>query len=171
MPIKPFKNLLKNLKLLFWVEISSSQLANLLLGKLSADLRSKVDKLQMNDNYKEIKAYLIEKYGGIDRIVNDILLRLSKRKKSVYSTKKEKHNFFADYMISISRLDKLCRFPLVYLDRLDSILYSFSSLSTLINILPDDDRAQMQREPASRRLDCIILVDLTRLYALRKSVY
>ena len=58
----------------------------------------------MSDNYKMMKNWLIENYGGPSRIVSDILRDLLKKGKPLNNNRKQKFSFFSAITGAIQRL-------------------------------------------------------------------
>ena len=83
-----------------------------------------------------MKKWLINNYGGLSRIVGDIINDLSKKSIPIKGSQKEKFVFYSALTGAIQRLKRLSR--VIYIDRseLDACLLSCSTLSSLVRLLP-----------------------------------
>ena len=88
-------------------------------------------------------------------------------RKSNYSNKKEKYQFYAELMRAVSRIDKLVKIPNINVNSLESLLYSRNTLKSLIGLLPDDDSDQLRREMASKKMDWSNPQGIAKLLTLR----
>ena len=70
---------------------TNSQRAHLLHKLPSEEIKTKVD---VAENRSKIKAKLIIDYGSADRIVSDILVGLSNKKRPAIGNKKERFQFY-----------------------------------------------------------------------------
>ena len=63
----------------------------------------------MSESYSVIKTQLISNYGSIDRIVSDIMVGLTAKKRPAPGSKRDRYQFYVDLTKAVSRLDKLCK--------------------------------------------------------------
>ena len=93
-----------------------AQKANRIFNKhLSEEIKLKV--INISDNYAEMKAWLIQTYGGPSRIVNDIISNLALKPKPLASSKREKYMFYSAITGAIQRLERLSRVN--YIDKIE----------------------------------------------------
>ena len=123
-----------------------------LLGKLlSEDIKSKI--IDFSDNFSAIRKWLINKYGGADRVVGDILEGIKQIQKPSPTSKKERYAFYADLTCALSRLDKLTKVTGIDLNNLSTTLYSQNTLYALIELLPEKDRNKVRSKLTDNNLD------------------
>ena len=92
-------------------------------------------------------------FGSSGRIIGDVLSDLKSGPKPSHDDVKAKYNFYSNLGKSIARLDKLVRVPSIDIDDLESALYSSSTLTDLINLLPPNDLNQIRRQMVKKKLD------------------
>ena len=83
-----------------------------------------------------IKTQLISDYESADRKVSDIVLGLTARKHPTPGSKRDRYQFYVDLTKAVSRLDKLCKVQELDLEKLAEVLYSWSTIHSLISLLP-----------------------------------
>ena len=71
---------------------TNGQKAHLLRKLLFEEIKTKIN--TVSESYSKIKALLIADYGGVDRIVTDILVGLTSKKRPAPGNKKERYQFF-----------------------------------------------------------------------------
>ena len=85
---------------------NSIQKVNRLYNKhLSEEIKSHI--INISDNYSLMKTRLITNYGGLSRIVGDIINNLSRKSKPVGGNRKEKFVFYSAITGAIQRLERL----------------------------------------------------------------
>ena len=88
---------------------NSVQKANRMYNRhLSKEIKSKL--INMSDSYAEIKQWLIMNYGGVSRIINDVINDLSRKNKPASTNSQGKFTFYAcisGALQSIERLSKV----------------------------------------------------------------
>ena len=110
---------------------------------LSGPLRTKhIDK---SDDYSKLRDALITDFGRSDRIVNDMLAGLMKKRKPAGNNTKERLGYFSDILSALQRIQKLRTGNQIDCKRLDECLYSRGTLSTLMSLLPDGDLEEFIR--------------------------
>lgn len=130
---------------------TSKQRAHLLGKLLSEDIKSKI--IDFSDNFSATRKWLINKYGGADRVVGDILEGIKQIQKPSPTSKKERYAFYADLTCALSRLDKLAKVPGIDLNNLSTTLYSLNTLYVLIELLPEKDRNKVRSKLTDNNLD------------------
>ena len=128
----------------------------------------------MSDNYKMMKTWLIETYGGPSRIVGDIVGDLLKKGKPCNNIK-QKFSFFSAITGAIQRLERLARVSYINGTELEACLLSRSTLSGLISLLPSVEHDLWVREMTLAQLDFRNLEGLDtfnffkRIYIIEKN--
>ena len=85
---------------------NSVQKANRLYNRhLSEEIKSKL--IDKSDSYAEMKQWLILNYGGVSRIINDIISDLSRRSKPAPTNSQAKFSFYARITGAMQRLERL----------------------------------------------------------------
>ena len=130
---------------------SKQRAAQIYNRHLSEDIKSRT--LDCSDNFSELKKWLIKEFGSPSRIIGDVIADLKSRSKPPHDDVKAKYNFYSNLGKSFARLDKLVRVPSIDIDDLESALYSRSTLTDLINLLPPDDLNQIRRQMVKKKLD------------------
>ena len=133
---------------------------------LTEDIKAK--SLNISDDYQKLKAWLFKEYGSPYTIVSDIILGLAANPKPSHNNDKQNYEFYADITLGIARLDRLARVPNVDIDKLDNILYSRNTLSSLFKILPTEDSKSFNHHMELKRLK--ILKELEPLPFLKNYV-
>ena len=83
---------------------NSVQKANRLYNRhLSKEIKSKL--INMSDFYVEMKQWLISNYGGVSRIINDVISDLSRRSKPASTNSQGKFTFYAHISGALQRLE------------------------------------------------------------------
>ena len=118
---------------------------------LSEDIKSRT--LDCSDNFIELKKWLIKEFGAPSRIIGDIITDLKSKPSPSNDSPKSRYIFYSNFGKSVARLDKLIRVSSIDVDELDSALYSRSTLSDLINILPPEDLNHLRRQMVKKKLD------------------
>jgi len=124
---------------------SRQRAAQLYNRHLSEDIKSRT--LDCSDNFLEIKKW------APSRIIGDIISDLKSKPTPSHDSPKSRYIFYSNLGKSIARLDKLVRVPSIDIDDLESALYSRSTLTDLINVIPPDDLNQLRRQMVKRKLD------------------
>ena len=116
---------------------NSVQKANRLYNHhLSEEIKSKL--VNKSDSYAEMKQWLILNYGGVSRIVNDIINDLSRRSKPGPNNSNAKFTFYAYISSALQRLERLWKVDGIDILDLENCLYSRATLSSLSLFLPDE---------------------------------
>ena len=118
---------------------------------LSGPLKTKL--IGKSNDFVKMKEYLIAEYGRPDRIVNDMLAGLMRKKKPSLTNRKERLWYFSDIISALQRIEKLCIGDRIDITRLDECLYSRGTLSTLMSLLPDGDFEEFTRTLTREKLD------------------
>ena len=118
---------------------------------LSGPLKTKL--IGLSDDFVKMKEYLIAEYGRSDRIVNDMLAGLMRKKKPIVTNRKERLTYFSDIISALQRIEKLRVGEVIDTKRLDECLYSRGTLSTLMSLLPDGDFEDFTRMLTKEKLD------------------
>ena len=74
---------------------------------LSEEIKSKL--INMSDSYAEMKQWLISNYGGVSRIINDVISDLSRRSKPASTNSQGKFTFYAHISGALQRLERLSK--------------------------------------------------------------
>ena len=81
---------------------NSVQKANRLYNRhLSEEIKSKL--INKSDSYAEMKQWLILNYGGVSRIINDVICELSRRNKPTSNNSQGKFSFYAHISEALQR--------------------------------------------------------------------
>ena len=87
---------------------NSVQKANRLYNRhLSEEIKSKL--INKSDSYAEIKQWLILNYGGVCRIINDVICELSRRNKPASNNSPGKFAFYTHISGALQRLERLSK--------------------------------------------------------------
>ena len=131
---------------------NSIQKANSLYNKhLSEEIKSHL--INISDDYRMMKTWLICNYGGPSRIVGDLINNLSARPKPAPNIRKKKFTFYSAITGAIQRLERLSRITNINRAELESCLLSRSTLSSLVKLLPIAEYDLWVREITVTRLD------------------
>ena len=118
---------------------------------LSESLKTKL--INKSDDFIKIKEYLIAEYGRPDRIVNDIVAGLLRKKKPASGSGKEKLLYYSDILCALQRVEKLHNGNQIDSVRLNECLVSRGTLSTLMSLLPDGDFEDFTRLLTREKMD------------------
>ena len=118
---------------------------------LSEPLKTKL--INKSDDFIKLKEYLIAEYGRPDRIVNDVVAGLIRKKKPVGGTRKERLTYYSDILCALQRIEKLRNGNQIDSTRLDECLVSRGTLSTLMSLLPDGDFEDFTRLLTREKMD------------------
>ena len=123
---------------------NSVQKANRLYNcHLSEEIKSKlINKL---NSYEEMKQWLIQNYGGVSRIVNDIFNDLSRRSKLCPNNSNAMFTFYAYISGALQRLERL--------SKVENCMYSRETLSSLSLILPAETHSDWILEMTKSGMD------------------
>ena len=114
---------------------NSVQKANRLYNRhLSEEIKSKL--INKSDSYAEMKQWLIQNYGGVSRIVNEIINDLSHQSKPGPNNSNAKFTFYAYISGALQRLERLSKVDGIDILDLENCLYSKATLSSLSLVLP-----------------------------------
>ena len=114
---------------------NSVQKANRLYNShLSEEIKSKL--INKSDSYAQMKQWLILNYGGLSRIINDIINDLSRHSKPSINNSNAKFNFYAHISSALLRIEKLLKVEGIDNLKLETCLYSRATLSSLSLVLP-----------------------------------
>ena len=130
---------------------SRQRAAQLYNRHLSEDIKSRT--LDCSDNFPDLKKWLVKEFGAPSRIIGDIITDLKSKPSPSHDSPKSRYIFYSNFGKSVARLDKLIRVSSIDIDELESALYSRSTLSDLINILPPEDLNHLRRQMVKRKLD------------------
>ena len=87
---------------------NSVQKANRLYNRhLSEEIKSKL--INKSDSYAEMKQWLIMNYGGVSRIINDVICELSRRNKPTSNNSQGKFAFYAHISGALQRLERILK--------------------------------------------------------------
>ena len=100
-----------------------------------------------------MKTWLISNYGGLSRIVGDIINNLSKRSTPAPEKRKEKISYYSAITGAIQRLERLSRVTHINGAELGSCQLYRSTLSSLIKLLPIAEYDRWVREMTIAGLD------------------
>ena len=113
---------------------NSVQKANRLYNRhLSEEIKSKL--INKSDSYAEMKQWLISNYGGVSRIINDVISDLSRRCKPASTNSQGKFTFYAHISGAMQRLERLSKMDGISTMELETCLVSRSTLSSFSLIL------------------------------------
>ena len=116
---------------------NSVQKANRLYNShLSEEIKSKL--INKSDSYAQMKQWLILNYGGLSRIINDIINDLSRHSKPSINNSNAKINFYAHISSALLRIEKLLKVEGIDNLKLETCLYSRATLSSLSLVLPPE---------------------------------
>lgn len=107
----------------------------------------------MSDSYVEIKNWLILNYGGVTRIVSDILNDLSKKVKPNQSNNAAKYSFYAYSSGALQRMERLSKVKGIDKQELENCVYSRATLNSLSLVLPSETYADWISEMTRTGLD------------------
>ena len=114
---------------------NSVQKANRLYNRhLSEEIKSKL--INKSDSYAEMKQWLIQNYGGVSRIVNEIINDHSRQSKPGPNNSNAKFTFYAYISGALQRLERLSKVDGIDILNLENCLYSKATLSSLSLVLP-----------------------------------
>ena len=83
-----------------------------------------------------MKTWLINNYGGLSRIIGDIINNLARKTKPAVGNRKEKFAFYSAITGAIRRLERLSRVNYIDKVELELCLLTRSTLSSLVRLLP-----------------------------------
>ena len=92
-------------------------------------------------------------YGGLSRIVGDIINNLSRKSKPASGSRKEKFVFYSSITEAIQRLERLSRVNYINRAELEACLLTHSTLSSLVRLLPTSEYDLWVREMTIAGLD------------------
>ena len=118
---------------------------------LSEEIKSKL--INMSDSYAEMKHWLITNYGGVSRIINDVISDLSRRSKPTSTNSQGKFSFYAHISGALQRLERLSKVDEISPIELEACLYSRATLSSLSLILPKETYSDWISEMTKAGLD------------------
>ena len=131
---------------------NSMQKANRLYNHhLSEEIKSKL--INMSDSYADMKKWLITNYGGVSRIVSDIVRDLTRRPKPGSNNSTALFTFYAHVSGALQRLERLTKVNGINREDLESCLYSRATLSTLALVLTNQTHADWITEMTRAGLD------------------
>ena len=103
---------------------------------LSEEIKAKL--VNKSDSYADMKIWLVQNYGGVSRIINDIIGDLARRTKPNFSNNNAKFTFYALTSSALLRIERLSKVEGIDKLELDACLYSRATLSSLSLLLPSD---------------------------------
>ena len=128
---------------------NSTQKANRMYNKhLSEEIKNKL--INMSDSYPEMKRWLIANYGGMSRIVSDIVNDLSRRAKPNPNNSTQRFSFYASISGALQRMVRLSKVGEINKQGLEN---SQATLSSLSLVLPNDAYADWITEMTRAGLD------------------
>ena len=128
---------------------NSTQKANRMYNKhLSEEIKNKL--INMSDSYPEMKRWLIANYGGMSRIVSDIVNDLSRRAKPNPNNSTQRFSFYASISGALQRMERLSKVGEINKQELEN---SQATLSSLSLVLPNDAYADWITEMTRAGLD------------------
>ena len=131
---------------------NSVQKANRLYNRhLSEEIKSKL--INKSDSYAEMKQWLNSNYGGVSRIINDVISDLSRRSKPASTNSQGKFTFYAHISGAMQRLERLSLVDGISTMDLETCLYSRATLSSLSLILPHEAYSDWISEMTKAGLD------------------
>ena len=65
--------------------------------------------MSKSDSYADMKLWLVQNYGGVSRIINDIIGDLARRTKPNFSNNNAKFTFFALTSSALLRIERLSK--------------------------------------------------------------
>ena len=108
---------------------NSIQKANRLNNKhLSDEIKSKL--IIKSDSYIEMKNWLILNYGGVSRIVSDILNDLSRKRKPNSNNSTAKFSFYAYISGALQRMERQSKMVGIDKQELENCVYSQATLNS-----------------------------------------
>ena len=117
---------------------NSVQKANRLYNRhLSEEIKSKL--INKSDFYAKMKQWLILNYGGVSRIVNDMINDLSRRSKPNPNNSNARFTFYAHISSALQRIEKLSKVEGIDILKLETCLYSRATLSSFSLVLPPEN--------------------------------
>ena len=117
---------------------NSVQKANRLYNRhLSEEIKSKL--INKSDFYAKMKQWLILNYGGVSRIVNDMINDLSRRSKPNPNNSNARFTFYAHISSALQRIEKLSKVEGIEILKLETCLYSRATLSSFSLVLPPEN--------------------------------
>ena len=118
---------------------------------LSEEIKSKL--INKSDSYAEMKQWLIQNYGGVSRILNDIINDLSRWSKPGPNNSSAKFTFYAHISGALQRLERLSKVKRIDIQDLGNCLYSQATLSSLSLVLPAETYSDWISEMAKSEMD------------------
>ena len=116
---------------------NSIQKANRLYNRhLSEEIKAKL--VSKSDSYADMKLWLVQNYGGVSRIINDIIGDLAQRTKPNFPNNNAKFTFYALTCSALLRIERLSKVEGIDKLELEACLYSRATLSSLSLLLPSD---------------------------------
>ena len=85
----------------------------------------------MSDSYPEMKRWLISNYGGVSRIISDIVNDLNRRVKPNPNNNAQKFAFHASISGALQRMERLSKVSEIDRQELENCVYSLATLSNL----------------------------------------
>ena len=131
---------------------NSKQKANRLYNRhLSEEIKNKL--INMSDSYPEMKNWLISNYGGVSRIISDIINDLSKKVKPSSSSSTQRFTFYTYICGALQRMERLSKVEGIDKTELENCVYSRATLNGLSLVLPSDAYADWITEMTRAGLD------------------
>ena len=103
---------------------------------LSEEIKRKL--INKSDSYAEMKQWLILNYGGVSRIINNVISDLSCQNKPASNNSQGKFAFYAHISGALQRLERLSKVGGISTNDLEICLYSRATLSSLSLVLPHE---------------------------------
>ena len=131
---------------------NSKQKANRLYNRhLSEEIKNKL--INMSDSYPEMKNWLISNYGGVSRIISDIINDLSRKGKPGSGNNAQRFTFYAYICGALQRMERLSKVGGIDKAELENCVYSRATLNGLSLVLPPDTYADWITEMTRAGLD------------------
>ena len=131
---------------------NSVQKANRLYNRhLSEEIKAKL--VNKSDSYADMKLWLVQNYGSVSRIINDIIGDLSRRTKPSLSNSNAKFTFYALISSALLRIERLSKVEGIDKLELESCLYSRATLSRFSLLLPSEVYADWISEMTKAGMD------------------
>ena len=118
---------------------------------LSEEIKSKL--INKSDSYAEMKLWLIQNYGGVSRIINDIIDNLSRRTKPNLTNSNARFTFYAHISSALQRIERLSKVEGIDNLELETCLYSRATLSSFSLLLPSEVYADWISEMTRAGMD------------------
>ena len=131
---------------------NSTKKANRMYNKhLSEEIKNKL--INMLDLYPEMKRWLISNYGGVSRIVSDIVNDLNRRAKPNPNNSAQKFAFYASISGALQRMERLSKVGEIDKQELENCVYSQATMGSSSLVLPSDTYADWITEMTRSGLD------------------